>query len=74
MDALRVARGLQPLGRVDREDDARRRVQARLASRALEHVADGERADVERLVAGLQAREVEQLRDEAPEPARLRSS
>ena len=72
VDALGVARGLQPGGRVDREDDVLGRVQARLARGALEHVADGERADVERLVAGLQPREVEQLGDEPAEPARLR--
>ena len=68
---------------VARDDAARRgasiekttsvgRVQSRLARGALEHVAHRERADVERLLAGLQAREVEQLRHEPAEPARLR--
>ena len=72
VDALGVALDEQPGGRVDREDDVVGRVQARLARGALDDVADGERAHVERLLAGLQAGEVQQLGDEAPEPARLR--
>jgi hypothetical protein len=47
-------------------------VQARLAGGALEQVARRERAHVERLLTGLQAREVQQLRHEPPEAAGLR--
>jgi len=47
-------------------------VQSRLARGIVEHVAQRERSDVKRLLARLQAREIEQLRHQAPEPSCLR--
>jgi hypothetical protein len=71
VDALGIAIGLQRRGCVDREHDILGRVHARLAGGALEDVAQREGPHVERLLAGLQAREIEQLGDEPPEAARL---
>jgi hypothetical protein len=72
VDALGVALDPQRVRRVDREDDVLGRVQARLAGGALEQVPRRERAHVEGLLAGLEAREVQQLGHEPAEAARLR--
>ena len=67
VDALGVARRDRVVLGLDAQLDALGHVQPRLARGLLEQVADAERPAVERLGLGLQAREVEQLGDEAAE-------